>query len=254
MKILHIDIETQPLVVYAWGLYKQNLSIKHIVEPGATLCFAAKWEGDKHSDIIFRSSFHDGHDAMIQKAHELIDEADVLVHYNGKKFDYPILSQEFMLQGLKPPSPVRHVDLLETARKQFRLPSNKLDYVAQILGVGSKIEHKGMDLWRDCMNGCEKAWKIMRRYNIQDVNILQKVYKKLLPWIQIHPNHALFTESTRLVCMNCGSTNLQKRGFAHTHTMSYQRYQCQSCGKWQRERTNCLPKEKKSAILNHITE
>lgn len=254
IKMLHIDLETRPLIVYAWGLFKQTMSIKHIVENGATLCFAAKWEGDTNKDIIFRSVHEHGHEEMIQCAFDLVEQADVLVHYNGKKFDYPILKQEFMLHGLKPPSPVRHIDLLETARKEFRLPSNKLDYVAQVLGLGSKLEHKGMDLWRGCMNGDEKSWKIMKRYNIQDVILLQKVYKRLLPWIHIHPNQALFTESTKPVCMNCGSTHLQYRGYAHTHTMTYRKLQCQSCGKWQRERTNCLPKEKKSGILNHIAE
>lgn len=253
MKILHIDIETAPMIAYAWGLFKQNISIKQIVKPGYTLCFAAKWEGDSNKEIIFRSEKEHGHQAMIEKAYELVNDADVVVHYNGKRFDMPILNQEFMLLGLTPPSPVRHVDLLETVKSQFRLPSNKLDYVAQILGVGAKTEHKGMSLWRDCMNGCDKAWKIMRRYNINDVVILQKVYKRLLPWIHIHPNHALFTETTKPVCPNCGSTHLQRRGFAHTHTMSYQRLHCQSCGKWSRERTNCLTKEKKAAILNHIS-
>lgn len=254
MKMLHIDLETRPNVVYAWGLFKQTISIKHIVEQGSTICFAAKWEGSKNSDIIFRSVHEHGHEEMIHKAHELIDEADVLVHYNGLNFDVPTINKEFLLAGLTPPSPVRHVDLLLTARKQFKFASNKLDFIVQALGIGAKTEHKGMDLWRDCMEGDEKAWKLMRRYNINDVIILQKLYHKMLGWIPRHPNHALFTESVKPVCMNCGSTNLQRRGYAHTHTMTYQRYQCQSCGKWQRERTNCLPKEKKSAILNHIAE
>lgn len=254
IKILHIDVETRPMIVYAWGLFKQNLSIKHIVEPGSTLCFAAKWNGDKNNKIVFKSVYEHGREEMVKTAHELIDEADVLVHYNGKRFDYPVLKQEFLLFGLSPPSPVRHVDLLETARKEFKLPSNKLDYVAQTLGVGSKLEHKGLDLWRGCMNDDKQSWKTMKRYNIQDVIILEKVYNKLLPWVHIHPNHALYNDSNVPVCVNCGSTHLHKRGFAHTHTMTYQQYQCQSCGKWQRERTNCLSKEKKKNIFNHIAE
>lgn len=254
IKMLHIDIETQPSMVYTWGLFNQNISIKHIAKPGSTICFAAKWEGSKNSDIIFRSEHEHGHEEMVKKAHELVDEADVLVHYNGLGFDHPTLNKEFLLQGLKPPSPVRHVDLLRTAKKQFKFQSNKLDFIVQALGIGAKTEHKGIDLWRQCMEGDEKAWKLMKRYNINDVIILQKLYHVLKPWIPLHPNHALYTESAKPVCMNCGSTHLQYRGYAHTHTMTYRKLQCQSCGKWQRERTNCLPKEKKSVILNHITE
>lgn len=254
MRILHIDIEAAPIVACAWGLFNQNLSINHIVEPGYALCFAAKWEGEPNSNIIFRSVHEHGAEEMVKTAYDLICKADALCTYNGKRYDLPTLNREFLLHGMKPPSPVRHIDLLDTARKQFKLASNKLDFMAQVLGVGAKTEHKGMSLWRDCMNGCDKAWKIMRKYNINDVIIMQKVYHKLRPWIKIHPNHALFTESKKPVCPNCGSTSLQYRGYAHTHTMTYHRLQCNDCGKWSRERTNCLTKEKKATILSHVSD
>jgi len=190
MRILHLDIETAPHKVYTWGLFNQNVGINQIVEPGYTLCYAAKWHGKR--GVIFDSVQESSPEDMIRSAHALLNEADVVVHYNGTKFDIPTLQGEMALMGLSPPDPFKELDLLKTARRRFRLASNKLDYVSQHLGLGSKVKHMGMDLWRDCMDGCPKAWRIMKRYNVQDVRLLEDLYNTLLPWIKNHPNWGLY--------------------------------------------------------------
>lgn len=239
MRLLLIDIETAPHRVYAWGLFDQRIGINQIVSPGYTLSFAAKWYGKK--GVLFESIHKSGGDAMIQRAHDLISEADAVCHYNGTKFDMPILRKEMVLRGMPPPEPYKQIDLLQTARRQFKFASNKLDYVAQALGLGSKVEHKGMDLWRDCMDGCPKAWRVMEKYNKQDVILLEKLYEKLLPWIQNHPNLGLYDPKDRPSCTNCGSTHLQSRGYARSKTQQYRKFQCQDCGTWVRARRNETP-------------
>ncbi len=246
MKILLLDIETAPNLVWTWGLFNQNIAINQIEKPGYVLSWAAKFLG-KNKAIYF-SSVNDGKD-MLTWAHELISEADAVVHWNGTSFDLPTLNQEFLTSGLGPPSPVVEVDLLLVARKRFRLLSNKLDYVAQYLGVGKKVAHEGMTLWLKCMEGDAKAWAKMKKYNIHDVKLLEAVYGHFLPWIPNHPNHGLFTEGTDMVCPNCGGSKLHKRGTSYSRTMTYQRYQCQGCGTWTRSRLTNLDKSKRPAIL-----
>lgn len=250
MKILLIDIETAPHLVYAWGLFNQNIPTDRVVENGYTLCWAAKWYGEE--GIMFQSIYEHGKEKMLQTVYHLIDEADAVIHYNGTKFDMPTLNQEFLLAGYAPPSPVKHIDLLKTARQRFRLPSNRLNYVCEYLGLGQKVKHKGMELWRDCMAGDAEAWDIMRKYNIMDVVLLEKVYEKLLPWISNHPNYGLFDDSSAMVCPNCGSHNLHKRGFYDTQTLRYQRYQCQDCRAWSKSRTTITPKEQRPTVLKGI--
>ncbi len=46
-KILHLDIETAPMLVWAWGLFKQNVSIGQIHQDWHMLCWAAKWHGKR---------------------------------------------------------------------------------------------------------------------------------------------------------------------------------------------------------------
>ena len=227
MKILLCDIETAPNLVYSWGLWDQNISINQIVKPGYILCWAARWF-DKR-EIMF-DSLHDSTKLkMMKRIHKLVDEADAVVHYNGVKFDMPWLNQEFLINGLPPPSSYADIDLLKTARSRFNFPSNKLDYVAQQLDVGQKVKHEGMDLWTDCMNDCPKAWSKMRRYNIQDVRLLEKVYVELLPWIKNHPNWGVFEDGKALTCRNCGGHNVKKNGIQRNQTLCYQRYQCKDC-------------------------
>lgn len=250
MKILMLDIETSPHKVYAWGLWGQNIAINQIEEPGYTLSWAAKWYG--HPDVTYRNRFDDGPEEMIQEVYEHIDHADVLIHYNGNKFDIPILNQEFLFLGLPPPSPSINIDLLNTVKKRFRFPSRKLDYVARALKLEGKVQHKGMDLWLECMKGERDALDLMEQYNKQDVLLLEQVYEHLLPWITNHPNFGLFVHSDRPICPNCGSNHMQKRGTYYTKTLSYQRYHCQECGAWSRERNTNLNKEQRPNVLSGI--
>jgi DNA polymerase elongation subunit (family B) len=247
MKILHLDLETAPNIVYAWGLFNQNIGINQIVEPGYTLCWAAKW--DDSSEVFFDSLHQSSMKQMLKRMHKLINEADAVVHYNGTRFDMPTLNREFIKHGFSVPDPYHQIDLFKVVKQRFKFASNKLDWVCQELGIGAKVHHKGMSLWHDCINGCEKAWKVMERYNKQDVRLLPKLYKKLLPWIKNHPNHALYTTETRPVCPNCGSVHVVKKGIETTSTMQYQRYRCKQCDTPIRGRTNIMTKEKKAAVL-----
>lgn len=228
MKILLLDIETSPNTVHVWTLLNQYISPKNILESSYVLCWSAKWLGSK--EIMFSSVNKEG---MLERIHELLCEADAVVHYNGSRFDIPTLNKEFLLHGLQPPSPYKQIDLLKVVRKEFKFPSNKLDYVSQRLDLGKKTEHEGYTLWLKCMAGDSKAWKKMEAYNKQDVTLLEKLYYKVLPWIRNHPNHNLFTD--RPVCSNCGSNRLHKQGFKHTLTGTFQRYQCQDCGSWSKD-------------------
>ncbi len=239
IKILLLDVETAPNLVHVWGLWQQNVGLPQIIAAGYVMCWSAKWLGE---EIVYFDSVHrNTSKQMLKNIHELLDEADVVVHYNGTKFDIPTLNKEFLLHKMKPPAPFKQVDLLRVARSQFRFPSNKLDYVAKALDVGSKTKHAGHELWIRCLAGEKAAWEQMEEYNCNDVTLLEDVYFRLLPWIKNHPNHNLFKSK---VCPNCGSSHYQKRGYSYTSSCKYQRFQCNDCGGWFRERTNQLKTER----------
>ena len=181
MKTLFLDIETTPMQVYAWGLFDQNITIDQIIKSTEMLCFGARWLGEKK--VMFRSVYHDGKKAMLEDLHKLMDEADVLVGWNSAAFDHKHINREFLENGMMPPSTVKDLDLMSVTKANFLFPSNKLDYVAQKLDVGAKVKHSGFSLWLRCMDGDKKAWKEMKEYQIQDVNLLVDLYDILLPWL-----------------------------------------------------------------------
>ena len=242
MKILLLDIETAPNTAHVWGLWNQNVSINQLMESSYVMCWAAKWLDNKQ--VMFDSIMENTHTNMIKSIKRLLDECDAVIHYNGSKFDIPTLNKEFLLLGLKPPSPYKEIDLLKTARSRFKFPSNKLDYVAQQLGVGKKTHHEGHELWLKCMAKDKKAWATMKKYNKNDVVILEKVYEKMVGWINNHPNHNNFTDER--VCPKCGSNHLQSRGTVCNTRFVYNRYQCQTCGSWSRANKSVLTRKSDS--------
>ena len=243
MNILHLDLETTPAKALVWALFKQTISVDQILEPTSVLCFAAKWNGDKEVQF-YKSQKQEGpaFERMIKKAHELLSQADAVSTFNGVSFDIPRLNTEFVKLGLPPPPPFANIDLKTIVMKKFAMTSSKLAFVGPYLKLGAKVRHEGWDLWKDCMRGDPKAWQIMQAYNIMDVILLEKLYNRVLPWIDNHPNRNLFVDSEEPVCTNCGKATLQKRGEAVTTTQRYTRYACTTCGRWCRGRNALKPK------------
>jgi hypothetical protein len=228
MRLLVLDIETGPHLGWCWQLWDQNISLAQIERVGTVLCFAAKWVGEKK--VHYHSDHLDGHEAMVRAAWALIDEADAVIHYNGKAFDIKHLNREFDMLALGPPSPHKDIDLLTVARGRFKYASNKLEFISDQLGIGNKVKHEGWALWLACLSGDEKAWAKMRRYNIQDVALTERLYERWKPWIKNHPNRTLY-EGGLSGCQTCGDkTQLIKRGFKYTAVSKFQQFQCKGCG------------------------
>lgn len=234
MKILHLDLEIAPTLATVWSIWNVNVGINQIVGNSYILSWAAKW--DQSDEVEYSSLRMTSHKNMVKEIYKLVNEADVVVGYNLDSFDMKILNKEFALLDLAPPTPYKTVDLLKVVKRRFRFTSNKLDYVANMFGLGKKTKHQGHELWLSCMNKTsadyKEAWDKMEEYNCQDVVLTEKLYKKIKGWIPNHPNHSAFDNAHE--CPNCGGNHLQKRGTALTLTLRYQRYQCKDCGAWSR--------------------
>ncbi len=255
-KIVTLDIETSPIVAYVWGLFKQFVGLNQIIEDWSILSFCAKYLGsDKvlYYDVSKQRNLRD--DArLMRKLHRILDDADIVVVQNGKKFDLRKINARFLTHGMLPPSPYKVVDTMLEARKVAAMTSNKLEWLAKVLTDSEKDKHTefpGFDLWAECMKRNPRAWQAMRDYNPQDVIATEEVYLKLRPYIEGHPNVAVFDDSEVIRCPACGSHEVDKRGFSYTQTGKYQRYQCSGCGKWSRSRYTLNTKGKRHSLLSN---
>lgn len=251
-KILILDIETLPIQVYSWGIFKQVLSDNMIIKDSCVLSWAAKWFGKSTilGDVLTPKEAIIRDDKRILKGmHSLLEECDVVIAHNGDNFDVKILNGRFLLNGMTPPSPYQTIDTLKQSRKNFKLTTNKLNYISKLLFRKEKLS-TNFDLWRRCDNGNSEALSYMFEYNKEDVVLLENVYKILLPWIKNHPNHSLYR--TEFVCVNCGSEDIEESGHTYTSTGKYKVFRCNSCGGFSKERTADLNKENKECILGTL--
>lgn len=225
-KILAIDIETKPITAYVWKLFDENIGLNQIIDAGGLLCVGAQWIGTRQK--FFFSEWEDGMSKMLAGIHKLLSEADAVVTYNGDRFDLKKLNGEFLKNGLPPLGPITSIDVLKAVKK-FGLISNRLSFVAPYLAVGNKLDTHGFDLWKQVMDGDERARRRMRLYCMRDVGVLISLYLRVRPFIINHP-HLGDTKSKS--CGVCGSKNVQSRGYRRTKAFKIQRLQCQDCGAW----------------------
>lgn len=252
-KVLVMDIETAPILAYVWGIWDQNVGLNQIESDTYVLSWSAKWLDDPPNKIMYmdqRDAKNMEDDSRIMKGiWGLLDEADIIITQNGKKFDERRMNTRFIMHGMKPPSSYKHIDTLSIAKKKFGFTSNKLEYMTDKLCVKyKKLKHAkyaGFTLWRECLKGNMDAWKEMEKYNKHDVLSLEELYHKLSPWDNT-VNFNVYNPGKPTVC-KCGHTHFKKNGYDYTKTGKFQRYVCKSCGHETKDHTNLLtPAEKKN--------
>jgi DNA polymerase elongation subunit (family B) len=230
-KVIFLDIETAPSVGWVWGKWEQN--VLDFKEDGYVMSFAVKRAGGKVivkvlPDYTNYKVDRKDDSALLKDLWLELDNADIVIAHNGDRFDLPTINTRFLAYGWAPPSPYVTIDTLRVARRAFNFTSNKLDDLCRYLNIGRKMPHTGFDLWRNCMNGINKAWRTMRRYNHADVLLLEELYYRFLPWIPNHPN----VNKGENRCIRCGSDKLKYDGHRFTNLRKKERIHCLNCAGW----------------------
>ena len=251
-KILFIDIETKPILGHVWRLWDQNVGLNQIVEDWSILSFCAKWKGTEeviYQDLEGQEDFED--DAvLLDSLWRLLNETDIVIGQNSRRFDVKKIFARFILNGLPKPSHFRQIDTMEIAKRQFGFTSNKLEYMTdKLCTVYKKQTHKqfpGHLLWAECLKGNPEAWAEMKDYNIYDVLSLEELYDILSSWDDKLPNFDVYVD---------GILNMDewvKDGFHYSNFGKYQRYRNITTGVQRRSRVNELSKEKRKTLLSNI--
>lgn len=241
-KILIFDTETAPMRAYVWRRWKQNISLDQTISEWFMLAWSAKWLYSAETmgeNLTSTEAKAEDDSRIVRSLWKLIDEADIVVAYNGKRADVPWCNARFIVNGMMPPKPYFLVDPLITAKHQFGFSSNKLDALAGYFDIPHKMD-TDFDLWRRCMEGDQEALDYMGEYNKKDTEILELVYLRMRPWIKGHPNVNNYIESPVPVCAICGSENLEllPDQYYFTSVCKYELFRCKDCGAVVRGRKN----------------
>ena len=254
-KILLFDIETSPMEVLVWGLYKQRIPHNNIIKEWSVLSWAAKWlfNNEVISEVVTPNEAKARTDkSVIKGIWNLIEEADIIIAHNAESFDIRKLNARFSANDLLPPSPYRVIDTLKVSRKNFAFSSHKLDHLTKMLGVRGKIETE-YGLWKRCIGmttdveGQKKALEEMETYNKSDVFALEDLYVELRPWIKSHPNVGLYADEITECCANCGSSNIKLCGHYYTPAGKFEAHRCE-CGAIGRSRYSAIDGEQRKNL------
>jgi hypothetical protein len=223
-KILVIDMERLCGLARVWDQKTNFVPATNFVRLPSTLCFAAKWYGAK--TVEFHAAWDD-YDAMVRRSWELYNEANVVVTYNGRRFDNAHFRGDWLKAGLAPPSPWKDVDLYQS--NKFGFTSRSLNHLCEILGLDVKSGRYSFDDAEACMDGDAKAQATMRRYNVGDVKITEQAYDRLRGHLPSHP-HIGEIAGDELRCNQCGSASLERNGLTRAVVIDYALYRCGDCG------------------------
>ena len=251
-KVLFYDLEVSPRQAWVYDFYETNVIEE--IRPQYLLAVSWKWLGDKeaHCLTIYDESGVDRYDdtPLVTKLWNLLDEANIVCAFNGKRFDCKMANTFFMRHNMSPPSPYKQIDPLQTAKGKFRFGCNKLDFLGQFMKVGRKTEETYKDCWKKLLEGNDKerkqASKIMNIYCKNDSELLEKVYLKMLPWIDNHPNMALYAEN-ECICPKCGNrSDFKVKSYRRTGVqVNAIQYQCKHCHSYV---TRKLEKEERDTL------
>lgn len=239
-RIIIFDLETCPNWEEALEVWPQLSSY-----PGQTLkgqvqsilCFGWKILGSDEAEVKcawefpgFAQSVNDDRE-LVAYAREILSSADAIITQNGRRFDVPVLQTRLLKHEMELLDPkILHIDTKTASRGKLSFSSNSLNNLGRFLLDEMKMDHEGWSMWVKIVKHRDpEAMQIMKRYCEQDVRLLEKLYKKLRPYLTQIPNHNLFSPLKEKSCPRCGSSRLRSEGKRHTLTRSYRRYICQDC-------------------------
>ena len=218
-KILFFDTERAPPIAWFWESNKeQYIGHNQILQYGffTSIQWQWEWENDPSAYSLADnpSAFKNDPSSdkrVVQKAADLIDDCDILVAHNGKRFDWRHFKARMIFHKIKPVKKPYIVDTLAEA-KTAAFPSNSLKGLAKHLNIIEKgyNETDMADLISGPIAKRLDAIRMQTAYGLKDIPPLKELYYRLRPYSEKHPNIGAFTGLP--CCPKCGSDHIVNRG------------------------------------------
>ena len=229
---LFFDIETSPNIGLFWEAgYKKNIDVSNIIQERAIICICYKWEEEKEVySLNWDAKQNDK--TMLQKFILVANQANELVGHNGDKFDLAWIRTRCLFHHIEKFPKYTTIDTLKVARSKFRFNSNRLNYIADFLGLGQKIKTE-YSLWKDILLKKDKvAMEKMIKYCKKDVILLEQVFNALKNHIAPKTHYGVIFGHYKGSCPECGSDDIiikDRRALASGIIKLI--FRCKTCGK-----------------------
>ena len=115
---------------------------------------------------------------------EELEKYNMIVGWNSKLFDLPLLNARLAKHGTHPCRPQFHADIMWYAGgSSMRIGSRKLVNVQKYFKLGEEKTDIDWEQWQAVATGDAKAMKVVVEHCEADVKVLAEAYWKLLPYI-----------------------------------------------------------------------
>lgn len=113
-----------------------------------------------------------------------LETYNMIVGWNSKLFDLPLLNARLAKHGERPCRPQFHADVMWYAGgSSMRIGSRKLENVQKFFKLGDEKTPIDWEQWQAVAAGDTTAMKAVVNHCQQDVKVLAQAYWKLLPHI-----------------------------------------------------------------------
>jgi len=228
--ILVFDIETLANQGYFFDMFSdRGIPLQFVRKHKAVCTIAYKWLGSAKTEVLVMDAPYDDK-SVLEAFLPIYEQAKYVVAHYGDGFDIPFIDGRLFANKLPQLPKKRSLDTYKIAKKRFgrTLNSNKLDHLGTLLGLGNKNKTDAM-LWVKCAEGDKEALKEMALYNVQDVDLLEKVFNELRPYFSDKINCNMLVDDITNRCKPCGSENLRHIGYELTASTVRDQYRCLDC-------------------------
>ena len=125
---------------------------------------------------------------MLARVGELLARSELLVTFNGRTFDMPLLDSRFIMQGMRNPAPeIPHLDLLKCARAAWKIRLARCNLASleeKVFGLTRRDDLPGSlvpKAFFDYLHSGEFYWvEPVLAHNVQDIRSMPMVLAALL--------------------------------------------------------------------------
>jgi len=118
---------------------------------------------------------------LIRELIKLMNSFDLIITWNGSRFDIPFINSRALKFRMKPPLRKFRRDLYFVARANGRLRSNRLAVWDEFLHGKALKTPVTPSIWNKAIRGDKDALDFITDHCVRDVISTEKVYKKLIP-------------------------------------------------------------------------
>jgi len=212
-KVLVYDIETCRVPAMVFWTGKTYINHKQLTEEPKIISISWKWLGDDKVNAVTWDTKHND-EALMRKFLKVYNSATMVVGYNNDSFDNKWINTRAAKHRLEVNLHVKSFDLYKQAKKNFRLPSYSMEYLANYYGLTPKLKHEGVAMWDKIQFGTPEVQKEtlqdMVDYNVGDILTTEEIYVEMRKYFGHKTHLGVILGDNRATCPHCGGDNVEE--------------------------------------------